>query len=334
MRWKGLGAVRYAALMQDGEWQTLVGRFAAHLQAEKGLAPLTVRNYRTDIRPLQDYMLDSGIAELKALTRGELRSYLAWLHQLGYARASIARKLSVLRTFLGWLTREGAIDQEPLPRRGVMKVESRLPRFLSQQEAAKLLQAPEASQWLGLRDRALLELIYGAGLRVSEAAGLDIGDVDMSTGELRVTGKGSKQRVTLVGKQGIGALSLYLREERPKLSNRSSGNALILNRYGSRLSQRSIQDKVRRYASKVGLGSEVHTHTLRHSFATHLLEGGADLRVVQELLGHASPATTQIYTHVTNSQARRVYMAAHPRATPAHSPPGGHEAGGEETSME
>ena len=304
--------------MENAEWQDLVYKFAVHLQAEKGLAPLTVRNYRTDIQPLHDYMRASSISKLSALSRDEYRSYLAWLHQLGYARASIVRKLSVLRTFLAWLTRQGDIDQDPLPRRGVMKVESRLPRFLSQREAAKMLQAPEAAQWLGLRDRALLETIYGAGLRVSEAANLDMDEVDLGTGELRVTGKGSKQRVTLVGKPGRDALSLYIREERPKLVDRRSGNALFLNRYGARLSQRSIQEKVRRYASKVGLGSEVHTHTLRHSFATHLLEGGADLRVVQELLGHASPATTQIYTHVTNSEARRAYLAAHPRANPAH----------------
>lgn len=193
-------------------------------------------------------------------------------------------------------------------------MDSRLPRFLTQDEAARLVQAPETSDLLGPRDRALLELIYAAGLRVSEARDLNISGVNLETRELRVTGKGSKQRVVLIGIAARDALALYLREVRPKLANRASGMALFLNRFGGRLSQRSVQQKVRKYAGKVGLGSGVHTHTLRHSFATHLLEGGADLRVVQELLGHSSPATTQIYTHVTASQAKEVYLAAHPRS--------------------
>ena len=147
-----------------------------------------------------------------------------------------------------------------------------------------------------------------------------MGDINPRTGELRVIGKGSKQRVVLVGEAAKNALALYLRDVRPTLEGPDSRNALFLNRFGGRLSQRSIQEKVRRYANKVGLGPGVHTHTLRHSFATHLLEGGADLRVVQELLGHASPATTQIYTHVTQSQAREVYLAAHPRAGKQRTP--------------
>ena len=195
-----------------------------------------------------------------------------------------------------------------------MKVESRLPRFLSTDEARRLVEAPQASRALGPRDRALLELIYGAGLRVSETTGLNVGDLNLETRELRVTGKGSKQRAVLMGTPAVEAMSLYLREERPGLEGPQSGRALFLNRFGARLSQRSVQRKVRRYATEAGLGRRVHTHTLRHSFATHLLEGGADLRVVQELLGHASPATTQVYTHVTNAQARRAYMASHPRA--------------------
>ena len=195
-----------------------------------------------------------------------------------------------------------------------MKVESRLPRFLSQEEAARLVEAPEMSERLGPRDRALLELIYSAGLRVSETAGLDTENVDLEARQLRVTGKGSKQRMVLIGNSARSALALYVRDLRPSLVSRRSGSALFLNRYGGRLSQRSIQEKVRRYAIKAAIGSGVHTHTLRHSFATHMLEGGADLRVVQELLGHASPATTQVYTHVTNTQAKEVYLSAHPRA--------------------
>ena len=301
--------------MKEQEWRALVAKYQEHLKAERDLADLTVRNYSTDLEPLYDYMQRHDIHGLDALDRTTLRGYLAWLVELGYVRASIVRKLSALRTFLRWLIRQKLIEKDPLPTRGIMNLDSRLPRFLSQEEVARLVQAPDLSKSLGPRDRALLELIYAAGLRVSEATGLNMGDVNLETRELRVIGKGSKQRVVLMGTAARDALSLYLREERPRLANQHSGNALILNRSGSRLSQRSIQEKVRRYAGKVGLGSGVHTHTLRHSFATHLLEGGADLRVVQELLGHASPATTQVYTHVTHSEAKKVYLAAHPRST-------------------
>ena len=300
--------------MQEKEWRSLIQGFTEHLKAEKALVALTVRNYRTDLEPLNDYMRLNEITELKALDRTTLRGYLAWLSELGYVRASMSRKLSTLRTFLRWLVRQGQIDVDPLPKRGIMKLESRLPRFLTQTEASTLLGAPDPSERLGSRDRALLELIYAGGLRVSEASNINVGDANLETRELRVTGKGSKQRVVLMGNPARDSLAHYLRDSRPRLENRQSGNALFLNRYGSRLSQRSIQQKVRRYAAKIGLGTGVHTHTLRHSFATHLLEGGADLRVVQELLGHASPTTTQIYTHVTTAQARQVYLGAHPRA--------------------
>ena len=300
--------------MDSRTWDGLIDGYEEHLRAERGLADLTIRNYVTDLRPLYDYMTLRGLSGLERIDRTSVRGYLAWLSDLGYVRRSIARKLSTLRGFLRWLVRRGVLQADPLPRRGVMKLDSRLPRFLSQDEAARLVLAPDTSAPLGARDRALLELIYAAGLRVSEVRDLNVGNVDLASREVRVTGKGSKQRAVLIGEAARSALAIYLNEVRPKLESRDSDNALFLNRYGGRLSQRSIQAKVRRYAARVGLGTGVHTHTLRHSFATHLLEGGADLRVVQELLGHASPATTQIYTHVTASEAKAVYLAAHPRA--------------------
>ena len=257
--------------MNDQDWRSLMVRFETHLSAEKGLAALTVRNYKTDLAPLGDYIQYKKIAGLKALDRYALRAYLAWLVELGYARSSIVRKLSALRSFLGWLVREKLIEGDPLPRRGVMKRESRLPRFLSQDEAARLVAAPDLSKRLGPRDRALLEVVYAGGLRVSEARDLDVSDVNMETREMRVTGKGSKQRVVLFGDAARDALALYLGEVRPKLANRDSGSALFLNRYGGRLSQRSIQQQVRVYAASVGLRSDVHTHTLppllRHASA-------------------------------------------------------------------
>ena len=300
--------------MDSRTWDGLIDEYEEHLRAERGLAELTIRNYVTDLRPLYDYMTLRGLSGLERIDRTSVRGYLAWLSDLGYVRRSIARKLSTLRGFLRWLVRKGVLQADPLPRRGVMKLDSRLPRFLSQDEAARLVLAPDTSAPLGARDRALLELIYAAGLRVSEVRDLNVGNVDLASREVRVTGKGSKQRAVLIGEAARSALAIYLNDVRPKLEGRDSDNALFLNRYGGRLSQRSIQAKVRRYAARVGLGTGVHTHTLRHSFATHLLEGGADLRVVQELLGHASPATTQIYTHVTASEAKAVYLAAHPRA--------------------
>ena len=300
--------------MNESKWQALIADFEQHLRAEKGLADLTVRNYKADIQPLYDFMCLKDITSMRALDRFTLRGYLAWLTELGYVRHSVSRKLSTLRTFLKWMSSKGIIDGDPLPKRGIMRVPKKLPRFLSQEQAERLMDAPDVTKPNGLRDQALLEVIYGAGLRVSEASNLRVTDLNLSTREIRVRGKGSKERVVLVGETAKNALSLYLRDGRPRLAGKGSGMTLFLNRFGGRLSQRSIQEKVRKYSVKAALPSGVHTHTLRHSYATHLLEGGADLRVVQELMGHASPATTQIYTHVTNAQAKQVYMAAHPRA--------------------
>jgi|TARA_B100001971_G_scaffold67852_1_gene62473 integrase/recombinase XerC len=296
------------------EWHALVTGFQEHLQAERGLAPLTIRNYKADLEPLREFIELKGIASLRDVDRLTMRAYLAWLHELGYVRPSVARKLSVLRTLLHWLRRQGVIEHDPVPPRGAMKLDSRLPRFLSQQEAEKLVETPDTSAPTGIRDRALLELVYAGGLRVSEVAGVNLSDLNNETREIRVRGKGSKERVVLMGDAARGAISHYLTEVRSKVGSLDSDDALFVNRYGGRLSQRSIQKIVRKYASQAGLESQVHTHTLRHSFATHLLEGGADLRVVQKLMGHANPATTQVYTHITSTEARRAYMSSHPRA--------------------
>lgn len=300
--------------MDENIWQRLIKDFEDHLKAEKDLSDLTIRNYKTDLDPLYQYIRLKDISGLDELNKNNLRGYLAWLTEIGYVRASVTRKLSTLRTFLKWLLRKGIIESDPLPKRGIMRSEKRLPRFLSQTQAEKLVESPDTSTAIGVRDQALLELLYGAGLRVSEASQINITDINLPTKELRVVGKGSKQRVVLIGRSARDALALYMRDARPKLATRESGVILFLNRFGTRLSQRSIQEKVRRYSAKAGLPHGTHTHTLRHSFATHMLEGGADLRVVQELMGHSNPATTQIYTHVTDAEAKKVYLAAHPRA--------------------
>ena len=302
-----------------------MSRFRDHLVAERSLAPLTVRNYMTDLEPLREFMADRNIAGFADLDRRRVRAYLAWLQELGYVRTSVARKLSALRSLFRWLIRMEIVESDPLPTRGSFKLDSRLPRFLSQDEAAKLMEAPDPTSDKRIRDRAVLEVIYAAGLRVSEAASLNLDSVNLDTRELRVTGKGSKDRVVLIGEPARDALKAYLSEVRDDSVGDSDG-ALFVNRYGKRLSERSIQKLARDYASRAGLGDSVHTHTLRHSFATHLLEGGADLRVVQELLGHSSPATTQIYTHITRKEARRAYMSAHPRAAAQANPDPDEEA--------
>ena len=301
--------------MDTSYWNDLLSKFIDHLKGERNLAPLTIRNYQTDLAPLQEFMHTKGLQDFQNLNRSIIRAYLAWLQDLGYVRPSIARKLSVLRTFLHWLRQRGSIVHDPIPTMGVMKLESRLPRFLSQDEANKLMEAPDQTDKVGSRDRALLELVYASGLRVSEVNGLNLSDIDLDAREVRVEGKGSKERVIPMGNKAKDAIELYLAKTRSLKAGTDNDKPLFINRYGERLSQRSIQKIVKRYAGSLGLGSRVHTHTLRHSFATHMLEGGADLRIVQDLLGHSSPATTQGYTHVTKTEARRAYMAAHPRVT-------------------
>ena len=320
--------------MDAAEWQDLTGRFRDHLVAERGLAPLTVRNYLSDIAPLHDFMSEREIESFADLDRRRVRAYLAWLQEIGYVRSSVSRKLSALRTLFKWLNRMGIVERDPLPARGAFKLDSRLPRFLSENEAAKLVSAPDGTSDKSVRDKALLELVYATGLRVSEVSGLNLDSINLNTRELMVTGKGSKDRVVLMGQPAADAIRIYLSEVRNKVGPVAPEDALFVNRYGGRLSDRSIQKVVREYAARAGIAGNVHTHTLRHSFATHMLDGGADLRSVQELLGHANPATTQIYTHVTGKEARRAYMSAHPRSGGAampEPPERDEEAAGEDT---
>ncbi len=300
--------------MDEAAWQDLMNRFRDHLVAERSLAPLTVRNYLSDLEPLRDFMSDRDIDSFADLDRRRVRAYLAWLQQIGYVRASVSRKLSALRNLFKWLSRMKIVTHDPLPPRGAFKFDSRLPRFLSENEAAKLVNSPDPSSDKRIRDKALLELVYASGLRVSEVASLNLDSVNLDTCELRVTGKGSKDRAVLIGQSARDAIKIYLSEVRNTVGSVSSEDSLFVNRYGRRLSERSIQKIVREYATRAGIVGNVHTHTLRHSFATHMFNGGADIRVVQELLGHSSPATTQIYTHVTRKEARQAYMSAHPRA--------------------
>lgn len=301
-------------LQDEKNVAVLLGDFKRYLEVERHASPYTLRNYMHDLRHFLNYAVKDNIATLEDVEIQLLRRYIASLLEEGYEKSSIARKLSALRSFYVYLTRADIIKENPLLTVSSPKLTKRLPAFLSNDEVKKLITAPDAGTPLGMRDKAILEILYASGLRVSEIAGLDIMNVNLEEREIRVMGKGSKERITLMGKPAVHAIEYYLREGRPKLIGKRSTDALFLNRYGRRLSKRSIEQMLSHYAKAAGLTKRVFPHMIRHSFATHLLDGGADLRVVQELLGHANLATTQIYTHVTQTQARKVYLASHPRA--------------------
>jgi integrase/recombinase XerC len=321
------------------ETESLLPDYALYLRGERSLAENTVRIYLADLKPFCQYLAQEGLG-FTQMDRQVLRGYLAWLATSGragegYARVSIARKLVVVRSFYRFLVQRGLFRSSPVPsgRSFQVKVEKRLPIFLGRRETARLLEAPEDSSPLGLRDRAILEVLYACGVRLAEIAGLDLPSVNLARRELLVRGKGAKERLVVFGGPAGDSLRRYLQDGRPHLleavkprAGRTSP-ALFLNRYGQRLSRRSIEKLVRQYAGRAGLPEGVHPHTLRHTFATHMLEGDADLRVIQELLGHASPTTTQIYTHVTKQEARQAYLNFHPRAHLPNSPsPGGRGA--------
>ncbi len=292
----------------------IIRDYAEHISTTRQLADHTVRNYVNDLVPLVVFFDDRNLTEFNKVDRLFLRGYLAWLISSGYSRSSVSRKLSALKSFFRFLRHSGVIELDQTDLVTGPRKEKRLPSVASSFEIDRLLDEPNTATNAGIRDRALLELLYGAGLRVSEVHAMDLGDIDLNSAEVRVVGKGTKPRVALFGKQARRWLEKYLHDIRIGFAHRRSESAVWMNQAGGRLSTRSIQRIVKKYALAAGLDPEFHTHSLRHSFATHLLDGGADLRVVQDLLGHSSPATTQIYTHVSAEQARKVYLGAHPRA--------------------
>jgi site-specific recombinase XerD len=294
-------------------WDELVEEFGEYLAHNRQLAPLTVRNYTTDVAPFGDYLERRGVDSFEDIDRLVIRGYLAWLLELGYVKASVSRKLSSLRSFYAFMKESGLVQRDESDLISAPKSASKLPPIANEGGISALLEAPSATTDTGVRDRAILELAYACGLRLSEIASLDLGDADLEQRQVRVIGKGSKDRVTVMGQPAVTALRRYLDRVRGGLA-RESQTAMFLNRGGTRLSPRSIQKLVKKYALIAGLDLDFSTHTIRHSFATHLLDGGADLRVVQELLGHASPQTTQIYTHISTASARKAYLSAHPRA--------------------
>ena len=289
-------------------------RFIDYLRAERNASPYTLRNYGADLTDFFSFLRKEHIESLDTVDKNTLRDFLGVLMDRGLARTSIARKLSAVRSFYRYLQREELVSVSPAATISSPKLDRKLPAFLTRDESTRLVESPDLSTPAGLRDRAFLELLYASGLRVSELVSLDLGQVNLDSREMRVWGKGAKERIVLMGEPAARALAAYLREGRPYMGGGRS-EAVFLNQEGSRLTVRSVQTFVKAYAVIAGITKDVHPHMLRHTFATHLLDGGADLRVVQELLGHASLTSTQIYTHVSKSQAKKVYLSAHPLAS-------------------
>jgi integrase/recombinase XerD len=295
--------------------------FLDHLSAERGLAANTVSAYRRDLRRYTDFLESQGVKDAASARDEDVASFVAHMSAAKtaegkpYKAASVARALASVRAFHRFLLLEGQSQYDPAADVVRPKVPRNLPRPLTVAEVSMLIDCASGSEPASLRDRALLELLYGAGLRVSELVTLDVDDLDLEEPSVRVMGKGSKERVVPMGGYARDALTQYLRDGRPSLATRRSRAALFLNqRDGGRLTRQGCTDVLASYVSRARIRRKVSPHTLRHSFATHLLEGGADVRVVQELLGHASVATTQIYTLVTREHLREVYVTSHPRA--------------------
>lgn len=301
----------------DSSLGAVVPAYLRSLAVERDLSPLTCEAYRRDLDQFTDWLARGGTTDLTQIDRRSLRRYVSFLSERRYARRSIARKASAIRSLLRWAVKHDVISQDPSDDLAVPKLDRPLPKVLKRADAGRLCEAPPADTTIGLRDRAILELLYGSGLRVAELCSIDLGHVDLSEARLRVTGKGRKERQIPIGDAARRALMAYLSESRPGLLERRPDGpdrfALFLNSRGNRLGQRGVRELMTVYGVSQGLPS-ASPHSLRHSFATHLLDGGADLRTVQELLGHENLATTQIYTHVSTERLRAVYEQSHPRA--------------------
>lgn len=297
--------------------QAEVSQFLEYLKVERNASELTTKSYREDLEALAEYLEQARgvIPSASDIDTLDLRGYIAAMTEAGYAKTTIARRLASLRSFFRFGQRDGWCKTNPAkPLRNPRKPRS-LPHFLSSEEVERLLSAPGQKEPLALRDRAILEVLYSAGLRVSELAGLNDGDLDLTGGVLRVRGKGRRERISPVGSFATLALRQWLAERKLSPKEKQGGLAPVFtNKFGRRLTTRSIGRMLEKYLKETGLDRRTTPHTLRHSFATHLLDRGADIRSVQELLGHKSLITTQIYTHVSTAGLRAAYEKAHPRA--------------------
>jgi integrase/recombinase XerC len=303
--------------------QEIINKYIDYLRAEKNASPHTIRAYYNSLvgnntrgtqKGFFPFLATNNIDSLDNINRRVIREYILSLMEQHVAKSSINCKLSAIRSFYLYLQKEGLIIENPMGKVSLPKLDKRLPSYLTEDDMKKLLMTPDTSRPVGMRDRAILELLYASGLRVSELANLRIDQINMDVREIRVIGKGLKERLVLMGEPAAVAIETYLRESRSLLAGKKKSEYVFITRFGRPLIERRVQKIIKQYAALAGINTKLHPHTIRHTFATHLLDGGADLRVVQELLGHASLTTTQIYTHVSKSQAKKVYMAAHPLA--------------------
>lgn len=294
--------------------QQLVADYLSYLTVERGLAGNTLEAYGRDLRSYVRFLASHSLADFADTSKETVRAYMEHLYQLGRATSTISRNLAAIKSFYQFLVREGWMAIDPSEHLESPKVEKRLPHVMTLTEVEALLSQPALDEPCSLRDKAMLEVLYATGIRVSELVSLDRNDVNLEAGYLRCLGKGSKERIVPLGSVAIRALAFYMQSARPKLVKLASETALFVNQHGRRLTRQGFWKIIKRYAKDANISENITPHTLRHSFATHLLENGADLRSVQEMLGHADISTTQIYTHVTRNRLKEVYQKAHPRA--------------------
>lgn len=290
-----------------------IQKFLRYLEVEKNASLHTLSNYQRDLKQFSDFFHSNNNADIAQAAAIKIRSWLAQFVNKGYGKSTRARKLSALKTFYRYLVREGHAKVNPVLGISGPKKDKKLPSFLDKNQIVKLLEAPDAGTPLGLRDKAILEMLYSSGIRVSELAGLSTDDVDFFSESIKVKGKGKKERIVPVGRPSVLALKKYF-DERRREKKGAGSDAVFCNRFGKRLTTRTVERIVAKYMKKTGIPGHISPHSLRHSFATHMLDAGADLRSVQELLGHESISTTQIYTHITPERLKQVYDKAHPRA--------------------
>ena len=294
--------------------EQLVDHYLLHLKVERGLAQNTLESYRRDLKKFVGYLKLQGIFGMDQVDRREIMRFMEDLHKNGRAAATISRNLAAIRSFYGFLTQENLVSKDPSTELDSPKIPKRLPNILTVSQISLLLEQPEVNSSGGLRDKAMLELLYATGIRVSELVDLNLSDVNLEMGFLRCLGKGSKERIVPMGQSAIDCIHTYLQNGRGKLVRSSQESAVFLNIHGRRLTRQGFWKILKKYVRQAGFTGDITPHTLRHSFATHLLENGADLRAVQEMLGHSDISTTQIYTQVTANRLRDVYQQFHPRA--------------------
>lgn len=294
--------------------ESYVNQFINYLDVERGLAQNTLESYGRDLHQFEHYLQIGKMGMLKDTNRSTIITYLSSLQSKGRAVSTISRNLAAIKSFYQYLVRERYLENDPAAKLESPKIEKKLPKVLTINEVEELLKQPSSLLPTGLRDKAMLELLYATGIRVSELISLNISDINLDMGYIKCYGKGAKERIVPLGSIAVKCVQDYLNKGRSKLIRTYEEAALFVNHHGNRLTRQGFWKIIKKYAHEAAIDKEITPHTLRHSFATHLLENGADLRSVQKMLGHADISTTQIYTHVTNNHLKEVYDKTHPRA--------------------